>query len=134
MQQVASAAAPVSASGVTWLRLAVLYLVIGIGLGTVMGITHDFTMRPVHAHLNLVGWTTSALAGLVYLAFPAAAASRLGRAHFWLHNLGTPVMLFALAFLITGRTAFGPLWAVGTLGIALGLAAFVGNLFVNVRR
>jgi hypothetical protein len=128
------AAAPFSASGVTWLRLGVLYLLLGIAIGMGMGVTHDFTLRPVHAHVNLLGWTTSALAGLVYLAFPAAAASRLGRAHFWLHNLGAPAMLIALAFIVTGKQAFGPLWAVGALAIALGVGAFLANLFVNVRR
>ena len=47
----------------TWLKLAVLYLIVGVGLGIAMGATENFTLRPVHAHLNLLGWTTMALGG-----------------------------------------------------------------------
>ena len=39
-----------------------------------------------------LGWTTMALAGLVYAVFPQAAQSRLARIHFWMHNAALPVM------------------------------------------
>jgi hypothetical protein len=50
-------------------------LVVGTGFGIAMGIAHDFHLAPVHAHLNLVGWTTLALMGLSYRAWPQLAAS-----------------------------------------------------------
>jgi hypothetical protein len=28
----------------------------GMGLGLYMGLAHDFTLAPAHAHLNLLGW------------------------------------------------------------------------------
>ena len=57
-----SAAISFSPNATVWLKLAVLYLIVGIGLGIAMGATENFTLRPVHAHLNLLGWTTLALA------------------------------------------------------------------------
>jgi cbb3-type cytochrome oxidase subunit 1 len=47
-----------------------------------MGIAHDFTLAPVHAHSNLVGWVSLALFGAIYRAFPELAVSRLARVHF----------------------------------------------------
>lgn len=52
-------------------------LVVGTGFGIAMGIAHDFHLAPVHAHLNLVGWTTLALMGLSYRAWPQLAESRI---------------------------------------------------------
>ena len=70
-----------SRAGVIWLKLAVLYLILGIALGIAMGASQNFTLRPVHAHINLLGWTTMALAGLIYSVFPKAGESGLARLH-----------------------------------------------------
>lgn len=119
--------------GIAWLRIAIVYLIVGITLGIVMGATQQFGMRPVHAHLNLVGWATGALAGLLYLFFPQAAQSRLGKAHFFLHNLGVPVMMGALALVLSGNTAALPALIAGELATAAGVLAFAANLLVNVK-
>lgn len=60
-----------------FLTLASLCMVAGVAMGVAMGAAHDFRFAPVHAHLNLVGWTSLALFGLVYKAYPALAGSRL---------------------------------------------------------
>ena len=57
-------------AGVVWLRLAVVYLVIGVGLGIAMGMSGNHTQFPTHAHLNLLGWVSLALIGLTYRQFP----------------------------------------------------------------
>ena len=51
--------------------IGILFALIGMGLGTYMGITQDFLLAPVHAHINLVGWTTHFLFGLYYRGEPA---------------------------------------------------------------
>ncbi|HZW21303.1 hypothetical protein [Noviherbaspirillum sp.] len=119
--------------GIAWIRIAIAYLIAGVALGIVMGATHQFTMRPVHAHLNLVGWATGAIAGLIYLFFPLAAQSRLGKAHFVLHNAGVPVMMGALALMLAGNTAVLPVLIAGELATAAGVLVFAANLFVNIR-
>ena len=135
MQQT-SQAAPIqfSRAGVIWLKLSVLYLIIGMVMGMAMGATHNFTLRPVHAHVNLLGWTTLALAGLIYCVFPKAGESRLAKAHFWLLNLSLPVMMVCLSMLVFGNAAVGPVMGVAEIAATLGVLAFAGNLFVNLKR
>jgi hypothetical protein len=122
-----------SFAGIIWLKLAVIYLLLGIGLGIAMGASEDFTLRPVHAHLNLLGWATLALAGLIYSVFPQAGASRLARIHFWLSNLSLPVMMIALTFLLFGKQQVLPLLAGSEIVAALGALAFAANLFLNLK-
>lgn len=42
-----------------------------------MGITENFQYVAVHAHINLVGWASLCLYGLVVRAFPELQASKL---------------------------------------------------------
>ncbi len=64
-----------------FLILAALCLITGVMMGIGMGIAHDFQFAPVHAHLNLLGWTSLALFGLTYKVYPALAQSRLALLH-----------------------------------------------------
>lgn len=60
-----------------FLVAAALCMVVGVSLGIAMGIAHDFQFAPVHAHINLLGWTSLALMGLTFRAWPELVASRL---------------------------------------------------------
>jgi hypothetical protein len=132
-RRLASSEAAFAAAGTIWLKLAVVYLMAGIGLGIAMGASHDFAMRPVHAHLNLLGWTTMALAGLIYSVFPKAASSRLARIHFWLHNLAVPVMMASLAALLLGNESVVPVLGASEFVAAAGVIVFAVNIFRNVK-
>jgi hypothetical protein len=39
---------------------------VGMALGIGMGLSQDFSLTPVHAHLNLLGWVSMMLYGLYY--------------------------------------------------------------------
>jgi predicted membrane channel-forming protein YqfA (hemolysin III family) len=67
---------------VYFLLLATLLLLAGAALGISMGASEDFQLTPVHAHLNLVGWASLAVFGLVYRAYPKLAERRLALFHF----------------------------------------------------
>lgn len=113
-----------------WLfRLAALWMLIGLVLGIVMAASHDHALAPVHVHTNLLGWATLALTGLLYTVIPAMADNRFARLHFWLHALGLPVMMAALAAYALGHTAMEPVIAVGAIAVTAGLAFFTVNLF-----
>jgi hypothetical protein len=118
---------------IRFLRIAVLYLTVGVCMGLYMGISQTFTLHPVHAHLNLLGWASLALCGLVYAAFPAAAETRLAKIHFWLHNLGLPPLMLALALLLSGNAAMEPVVGILSIVVALGILMFVINVWVSVR-
>jgi hypothetical protein len=134
MQTTLNPSAPAfSRAGIVWLKLSVVYLIIGVSMGIAMGASQNFTLRPVHAHVNLLGWTTMALAGLIYSVFPKAGESRLARAHFWLMNLALPVMMVALGLVLFGQMAVVPVLGAAEIVAALGILAFAANLFVNLK-
>ena len=115
------------------IRLAALYLVIGVTMGIVMGTMHQFTLAPVHAHVNLLGFATLALGGLIYKAYPPAAETRLARVHFWIHSLGLPVFMIGLALALTGHEAFMPVVSVGATVVFVGILVFAVNIWRTVR-
>ena len=119
--------------GINFLKIAVVYLVIGALLGFSMGITQKFVLVPVHAHLLLLGWASLALAGLVYHLYPAAATTRLARFHFWLHNVGLPVFMLGLGFLLSGSQSALPFAIIGAIAVLLGLVLFAANVLLNVK-
>ncbi len=102
----------------TFLRLSVVAAVVRMVWGNVMGASHDHTTASAHAHLNLLGWVSMALYGLVYRALPQAAAGRLPEAHLWLSIASLVVMVPALAVVLS---AYQPL-----IGLAAPLLALTG--------
>jgi len=116
-----------------FIKIAVVYLLIGALVGLGMGISQQFTLAPVHAHLLLLGWASFALVGLVYHLYPAAAETRLASIHFWLHNLGLPAFMLALGMLLTGHEGAGPFVAISAIVVILGLTSFVANVLTNVK-
>lgn len=107
-----------------WIRMAALYLVVGVAMGNYMGATHDFALRSVHAHVNLLGWASMLGFGLVVQHWAATLSPRLVALQFWLHQLALPVMLGALAALMRGVTAAGPLVGLGSAVVGVAVLAF----------
>ena len=115
-----------------FLKLAVIYGLSGMILGSVMGMTSNFANRDVHAHIGLLGWVSMAIMGICYRVFPALARSRLATAHFWFYNIGVPVMLAGLWAIIHDRAATGePLAGMGATSIMLGMLCFAINVWRN---
>src|SRR3954447_14002115 len=112
-----------------FIKIAVLYLALGVSLGLFMGITQKFSFTPVHAHLNLLGWASLALAGLVYHAYPQAAETRLATIHFWMHNVGLPPLMISLALMLAGNAAMEPVVGICSLVVASGILVFVVNIW-----
>jgi cbb3-type cytochrome oxidase subunit 1 len=119
--------------GLRFLKIAVVYLFAGAILGVIMGITQQFALASVHAHVLLLGWESLALAGIVYHLYPAAAATLPARIHFWLHNLGLPVFMIALGMLLAGHESAGPVVGISSGVVLVALAVFSVNVLVNVR-
>ncbi len=110
------------------------YFVIGVLMGMGMSMSENYTLSPVHAHINLLGWVSMALGGILYHLFPAAAESRLGKWHFWLHMIGIPVMMAGLAsMLLAESTAFIPVVSIGGVMVVVGTILFSINAVKYVR-
>ena len=112
-----------------FVKIALVYLVLGASLGIYMGISQDFALMPVHAHILLAGWLTLAMAGVLYRLYPAAAGTRLALAHFWLHNLGLPVFMVGLGLMLSGRATMPPVIGSGAIALLVGLVCFAINLW-----
>lgn len=119
--------------GTAFIKIAAVYLLIGIGLGIYMGVVEKFEYTPIHARINLLGWATMGIFGLIYCVFPRAGNSKLGNAHFWLHNIGTLFLLLGMILFADGEvgTAF-PLALIGAFTIVAATLVFIVNLFTNL--
>lgn len=102
-------------------------LLVGVCLGIGMGISHDFHLAPVHAHLNLLGWTSLSLMGLTYRAFADLAARRvLAWTQFALSASAAMVFPFGIYLSIQHDS---PGLAIGAALVWLaGCALFLGQL------
>ena len=116
--------------GLWFILLAGLCLMVGVYLGMWMGVNKDFTLAPVHAHLNLLGWASLALFGLTYSAYPQIGRTRLAACHFALAAPSAMLFPYAIYRAIVlddgslSRIA-APMWFLGVLlfVIAVGRAA-----------
>lgn len=107
-------------------RTALIHLVIGIGLGIFMSISHDFRLRPVHVHVNLLGWVCLFLFAAFYRLYPEVQFMRLARLQGWLAVTGVPPMMVGLTFLVFGFEIPGvPLLLLGEALFAVSVALFV---------
>ena len=109
-----------------------LYLLVGIAMGMVMGATADFTLAPLHAHINLLGFVLMTLFGLIYHVFPQMAGNVLAKAHFWMHQAGALVLLIMLGLLLTGRITeaqMPPLAPLAEVLVWFGTLGFVINIW-----
>jgi cbb3-type cytochrome oxidase subunit 1 len=111
------------------IRIAAVYLATGVTMGIVMGITGQFTLAPVHAHVNLLGWASLAIMGVIYHVYPAAAQTRLAQVHFWLHNAALPIFMVGLGFMLSGNETFLPVTIVGALAVAIAILVYVVNIW-----
>jgi hypothetical protein len=119
--------------GKTFLKAAVIYFTIGVLMGITMGIIHDFRLTSVHAHVNLLGWVSMAIFGLIYHFYPQAATTKLAKIHFWFHNIGLPVMMVGIATqIITGSNAALPVAIIGSIVLVVGVILFTINLFKHI--
>jgi hypothetical protein len=102
-------------------RAGILFLLVGIGIGLAMSISGTHDVIGAHAHINLLGWVTSAIFGGYYALNPAKASGLVPRVHFWVYTAGVALMSVSLYLLLKGNTAMEPLVAAGSLLTAAGI-------------
>jgi cbb3-type cytochrome oxidase subunit 1 len=109
-----------------FLRGALIFFGTGVTLGVMMSVSQDFALRPVHVHVNLLGWVGFFIYAAFYRLMPSAAESRLAWAHFYTAAIGTPVMLLGLWLVVVmGTTAGLPLLLGGEALTVLSVALFI---------
>lgn len=116
---------------IRFLLLGTVYGLIGMCLGMVMGAQENFTLAPVHAHLNLLGWVALTIYGIVYQVYPAMGKSKLACTQFYVANAGVLVLIPALATFLLGHKAVLPFLIAGELLIFASLLLFAMNLWMH---
>ena len=115
-------------------RLAVLYVLAGMGLGEFMGASGDHTLQTVHAHINLLGWVCLALFGLIYKAWPAAAAGKLPLWQFIIFNIGIVIQMTGVTIIYTvGPDSGGPIAGIGSTILIIAMAMFAFQVWRHCR-
>lgn len=118
---------------IRFLKISVVYLMIGSVMGLAMGITHQFQYAPVHAHINLLGWASLALISLIYHLYPGVAQTRLAQWHFWLHNIGVPVFMVSLFLFLSGHASAQGGVVIGAITTLVAIQMFAINLLRTMR-
>lgn len=114
--------------------IATAYFVVAVCLGYFMGMTQDFTLLTVHAHFNLLGWVSLALIGGIYQLNPLLATTKLATAHFWLHNIGAPLMMVGVGAARLGHEFGEPMAGIFATVTVLGVFCFAINLWRGLNR
>lgn len=114
-------------------RIAVVFGLLGMGLGCYMGAKHDFTLAPVHAHINLVGWVTMFLAGLFYRDNPVSK-SPSAALHLVLAAAGLVLLVSGIAGVVLGKSWAEPVAVAGSLTTIAAMLVFTFNVFVGSSR
>ena len=123
--------------GARWIKISIVYLVIGVLFGLFMHYTVQLEWAATHAHINVVGWLSTGLIGVIYSIYKNAAGTKLAIWQFWLHNIGLPILLIGMLFVPLLDSI--PFWLFevfvsgGGLAFALSIILFLINIFQNVR-
>jgi len=120
---------PASRIALAFMIAAAACLVVGVGMGVAMGIAHDFSLTPVHAHLNLLGWASLALMGLTYRAWPVLAANRVAAVTQFVLSAAS-AMVFPAGIYISVNTGQPIVAIVSSLVWLAGAVLFLGRLVV----
>jgi len=111
-----------------FMRFGVIFAIVGMALGIHMGAAHDFSLAPVHAHINLIGWVSMFLAGLFYQAHPERQ-TKLAAAHLGLVVIGLLLMAPGIAALARNLPWGEPMAIAGSLATFVATLLFAFNVF-----
>jgi len=113
-----------------FILIGLLYGTFGFGFGIWVGINERFEQAHLHAHINLIGFASMTLFGLLYRSFPALGESKLAPWHFMLYNVGAVIFLIGIPLAQAHQTV--ALAAGGSLTVFVGLLIFLANYLLNV--
>ena len=119
-----------SASSLSF-RIAVLFVLIGMIVGVYMAASHEHTLAPGHAHINLIGWVSLFLIGLFYERRPQLDKSAGARWQVIIYAIGAVVTNASLAALLLGNTGAEPGAAAGSFIVLGAMVWFAWLVFRN---
>ena len=116
--------------GINLLKISTVYLLTGVCVGMYVGITKNYAISSVHAHINLLGWATMGLSGIAYIILAPNISRRLALIHFWSHNIGLPIMMISIFLFAGGNVKAAPYIPIGSVITLLSLLVFAVNIIL----
>lgn len=110
---------------------AAIYVLAGMLLGIQMSASHDHTLAPAHAHLNLIGWVTMGMFGLYYHNVPNAQQSVLAKFHFVLATIGLWFIVPGIALAVQGESEIPAI--IGSIITVASMGLFIFIVFKTSR-
>ena len=110
-------------------RAGVLFVLAGMVWGLQMGISHDHSAFPAHAHLNLLGFVSLFLFGFYYRMHPFLDRSRVALVQVGVWIAGTIIMAIGVALVHTGGAGGDPIAAAGSVIVLAAMLTFGWLLF-----
>lgn len=122
---------------VWFVKCALVYLVLAMLLGIYMTVVGPLSpYKPIHTHLNLLGWLSMMIYGVGYHILPRFSGNplwseKLAKAHIWTANIGLVGMAAGWAIIDMG----GGISALHGFSMLEGLsiAFFVINMFKTIK-
>jgi hypothetical protein len=112
-----------------YFKTAVLFLIVGIGMGLNMAISQDHSVIGAHAHCNLLGWVTMAIFGGYHALNPRKAERRLAMIQYCVYTAGVVLMVPSLYLMLLGNAAMEPIVAISSIITFIGVLLFAFIIF-----
>ncbi|MEE9614090.1 MAG: hypothetical protein V3W31_03925 [Thermodesulfobacteriota bacterium] len=122
---------------VWFIRCAMVYLVLAVLLGIHMGQAGpQYPYRPIHTHLNLLGWMSMMIFGVSYHILPRFSgqplwSESLSLWHLWLANIGLVGMSLGWVVASAGGGSF--VLIAFSIIEAVSVVFFVTNMFKTIK-
>ncbi|GKX34943.1 MAG: hypothetical protein MnENMB40S_25610 [Rhizobiaceae bacterium MnEN-MB40S] len=116
-----------------YFQTAIIFLIVGIGMGLIMAISGSHDVIGAHAHANLLGWVTMAIFGIYFALAPGKAEGVMARVQYGVYTFGVVVMTIALYLYLSGNPAMEPVVAVSSIITFIGVLLFAFILFSEDR-
>ena len=116
-----------------YFRTAIVFLIAGIAIGIHMSISGNHNVIGAHAHINLLGWVTSAIFGGYLALNPAKATGLLPRVQYGVYVVGVAAMGVSLYMLLSGNPSIEPVVAVSSLITFAGVLLFALIIFMPAK-
>jgi hypothetical protein len=110
-------------------KAAVVFAIAGMVMGIAMAASHDHSVFPAHAHLNLLGWVSLFLIGIYYKFNPLLDSSRAALVQVGIWIVGTIVLTIGVASIYLGHIAAEPIAIIGSLIILFDMLFFAILVF-----
>jgi hypothetical protein len=116
-----------------YFRTAILFLIAGVSVGIYMSMSGNHAVTGAHAHINLLGWVTSALFGGYLALNPAKATGLLPRLQYLVYVIGVIVMGTSLYLMLAGNATMVPVVAGASLVTFAGVLLFAVIIFMPAK-